>query len=94
MRNWEFVCDGLKCSMKFLDADVKRPLASASVDERNIVVFGPQESYIQSTELTNEQGDRRVCGAVGRTSGFENDAHVRFEEPSTDERTPVFRRPG
>ena len=33
--------------MKFLDADVKKPLASvtATIDEGNIVVFEPQESY-------------------------------------------------
>ena len=33
----EFVWDGRKCTMKFLDADVKRPLASvsATVDEGN-----------------------------------------------------------
>ena len=37
----EFIRDGMKCSMKFLDADVKRPLASVSaiVDEGNVVVF-------------------------------------------------------
>ena len=37
--------------MKFLDADVKRLLVSvsATVDEGNIVVFGPQESYIENT---------------------------------------------
>ena len=36
----EFIRDGMKCSMKFLDADVKRPLASVSaiVDEGNVVV--------------------------------------------------------
>ena len=27
----EFVWDGKKCNMRFLDADVKRPLASVSV---------------------------------------------------------------
>ena len=42
----EFIRDGMKCSMKFLDADVKRTLASVSaiVDEGNVVVFGQHES--------------------------------------------------
>ena len=36
--------------MKFLDADVKRPLASASanVDEGNVVVIGQHESFIEN----------------------------------------------
>ena len=46
----EFIRDGMKCSMKFLDADVKRPLASVSaiVDEGNAVVFGQHESLIKN----------------------------------------------
>ena len=37
--------------MKFVDADGKRPVSSvsATVDERNTVVLGPQESYIENT---------------------------------------------
>ena len=36
--------------MKFLDADVKIPLASVSaiVDEGNVVVFGQHESFIEN----------------------------------------------
>ena len=36
--------------MKFLDADVKRPLASVSaiVDEGNVVVFGQHKSFIEN----------------------------------------------
>ena len=47
----EFVRYGKKCSMRFLDADVKRPLASVSalVDEGNVVVFGQHESFIENT---------------------------------------------
>ena len=47
----EFVCDGKNCNKEFLDAYVKRPLISVRAidDEGNIVVFGPQESYIEST---------------------------------------------
>ena len=46
----EFIRDGMKCSMKSLDADVKRPLASVSaiVDEGNVVVFGQHESFIEN----------------------------------------------
>ena len=53
----EFVQDGKKRNMKFLDADVSRPLASviANVDEGNIVVFELQESYIENTSI----GQRR-----------------------------------
>ena len=64
--------------MRFLDADVKRPLASVSadVDEGNIVVFGPQASYVENSSAgqripMNRSG--RVCGAAGRTSGHEID---------------------
>ena len=46
----EFIRDEMKCSMKFLDADVKRPLASvrAIVDEVNVVVFGQHDSFIEN----------------------------------------------
>ena len=48
--NLEFVRDGRRCNMKFLDADVKKPLASVSaiVDEGSVVVFGPQEANVES----------------------------------------------
>lgn len=41
---------GRKCTMNFLDADVKKPLAavSAIVDEGNTVVFGAKGSYIEN----------------------------------------------
>ena len=47
---FEFVRTGKKCSMKFLGADVQRPLASvsATVDRGNTVVFGPQDSHIEN----------------------------------------------
>ena len=58
--------------MKFLDADVKRPLASVSsiVDKGNIVARGEHEHW---PEDSNEQGEWRVCGVGGRTSGCENE---------------------
>ena len=45
----EFIRDGMK-SMKFVGADVKRPLASvgAIVDKGNGVVFGLHESFIEN----------------------------------------------
>ena len=45
-----FVREGKQCSMKFLDADVKRPLAavSAIVNEGNRVVFEATGSYIEN----------------------------------------------
>ena len=46
----EFVRAGRTCSMKFLDANVKRPLASVSaiIDQGNRVVFDPYESYVEN----------------------------------------------
>ena len=46
----EFERGGRRCAMKFLDADVRRPLASvaAMVDEGNIVVFSHGESYVKN----------------------------------------------
>ena len=46
----EFIRDGRKCSVKLLDADVKRPLASVSaiVDEGNVVVIGQHEFFIEN----------------------------------------------
>ena len=42
----EFMREGKKCCMKFLEADVKRPLPSVSVivDRGSKVVLGQQES--------------------------------------------------
>ena len=45
----EFIRDGMTCSMKFLDVNVKRPLVSVSeiVDDGNVFVFGQHESFIE-----------------------------------------------
>ena len=61
----EFIRDGMKCSMKFLDADVKRPLASVSaiVDEGNVVVFGQHESFIENVS-TGVRGFQCAGGMV------------------------------
>ena len=47
---------GRTCSMKFLDADVQRPLAavSAIVDEGNTVVLGAKRAYIEN-DITKER---------------------------------------
>ena len=52
----EFKRRGRRCAMKFLDADVKKPLASVStiVDEGNKVIFGPERSYIENN-ITGEK---------------------------------------
>ena len=71
----EFVPDGQKCNMKFLDADVKRPLSSvtAIVDEDNVVVFVQQDSYIENTSTGQMIPMRRRKGvfvvAAARTDG-------------------------
>ena len=46
----DFLRADRKCSMRFLDANVKRPLASVSaiVDQGNRVAFAPQASYVES----------------------------------------------
>ena len=46
----EFIREGKKSCMRFLDADVKRPLASVSgiKDRGDKVAFGQQESYIEN----------------------------------------------
>ena len=52
-----FMMKGRKCRMKFLDADVKKPLGSVSamVEEGNTVVFsGKWGSYVEN-DLTGER---------------------------------------
>ena len=51
-----FKRNGRQCEMKFLDADVRRPLAAvgAIVDEGNTVVFSAQGAYIQN-DTTKER---------------------------------------
>ena len=51
-----FKRNGKQCAMRFLDADVKRPLAavSAIVDEGNTVVFSARGAYIEN-DVTKEK---------------------------------------
>ena len=46
----ELIRDGMECSMKFLDANDKRPLASVSAieDEGDVVLFGQHGSFIEN----------------------------------------------
>ena len=54
-----------RCAMKFLDADVKRPLGSVSavVDGGNKVVFAKGGSYVEN-EVTKEKIPMRRKGGV------------------------------
>ena len=94
----EFIRDGTKCSMKFLDVDVKTPLASVSaiVDEGNVVVFGQHESFIENTStgqripMCRRNGvfvmrlDAQPCQKAAKS--------VRFSEENANERTSVCNR--
>ena len=94
----EFIRDGMKCSMKFLDANVKRPSASvtAIVDEGNVVVFGQQESFIENVStgqripMCRRNGvsvmrlDTQLCQKVTKS--------VRFDEEDAMRKTSGFRR--
>ena len=94
----EFIRDGMKCSMKFLDADVKRPLASVSaiVDEGNVVVFGHRESFIENVSTGQRipmcrrngvfvmQLDTQPCQKTTKS--------VRFNEEDATRKTSGFRR--
>ena len=79
MRDSNSLVTARSATMKFLDADAKRPLApvSASVDKGNMVVFGPQASYMEGTifgqriPMYRRQGV--FCGAAVVTSGYEID---------------------
>ena len=57
---------GKKCTMKFLDAHVKRPLAfvRATVAEGNMVVFGAQESCVENTSTGQRIPTNRRRGVV------------------------------
>ena len=70
---WKEMCD-----MKFLDADVKRPLGSvrATVD-----VFKPQESYIERIPMSRRNG---VCVVqLDAQAGSNTTINVRLDEPNT-----------
>ena len=78
----EFVRDAQKCDVKFLDADVKRPLSSVSAD---IVVCGPQESYIENTFVGQRIPLSRRTGMfvlqLDAQAGSRKTKNVRFDKP-------------
>ena len=88
----EFIRDGMKCSMKFLDADVKRPLASVSaiVGEGNVVVFGQHESFENVSTGQRIPMCRRNGVFVMRHRTTKS---VRFNEEDAIKKTSGFRRP-
>ena len=77
--------------MRFLDADVKRPLASVSaiVDEGKVVVFGPQDSYIENISTGQRIPASRRKGVfmvhLDARAGSKVTKHVRFDGANTDE---------
>ena len=86
--------------MKFLDAGVKSPLVfvSATVDEGNIVVFGPQESYIENTSTGRSIPTSTRTGVLviqlDAQAGSRTANAVTFDEPHTNARTPFFQAAG
>ena len=94
----EFVEEGKKCNMKFLDADVKRSMASvsANLDAGTIVVFGPWESYIENTNIGWRIPMSRKKGVFVLQLDAQAESRtaeaVTFDEPNTNEITPIFRQ--
>ena len=97
--NLAFERGGRRSNMKFLDADVRRPLASVSaiVDEENVVVFGPQEAYIENTSTAQRIPKCRRKGvSVVQLDVRESQKKVESKMPDesdTHEGILVFRRP-
>ena len=93
----EFVQDGKKRNMKFLDADVRRPLASviANVGEGNIVVFELQESYIENTSIGQKRNDVFVA-QLDAQADSRTTKNVSFDETQREltsgQREPECRR--
>ena len=88
----------MKCSMKFLDADVRRPLASVSaiVDVGNVVVFGQRESFIENMSTSKRIPMCRMSGVfVMRLDAQlcqKATKSVRFSEEDATRKMSVFRR--
>ena len=86
----EFVWEGKKCNMKFLDAEIKRPLVSVSVivDEGHIVVFGPQESHVENRSTGQRIPMNRRQGVfvvqLDARAGTRSMKTVKFHEPNTN----------
>ena len=84
---------GWRCSMKFLDADVKRPLASLSaiIDEGNKGSFGSTESCMEPVTMGNTiPMCRKKCALILRLDAQPStkpSRSVTFDGPA-DEREP------
>ena len=89
----EFVADGKKCNMKIFDADVSRFLDSSSaiVDDGNVVVFRPQESYVENTStgqrISMKRKNHVLVVHLDERPDMRTTRTVRFDEPNLDERT-------
>ena len=91
----ELVRDGMKCSVKFLDADVKRPLAPVSsiVDEGNVVVFGQHESFIENVSAGQRiPMCRRIVMRLDTQPCQKTTKSVRFNEEDVMRKVSGFRR--
>ena len=70
----EVVRDGKKCHMKCLGADVTKAVGLGRGKHRRVRTAGiAHREHEHWPEDSIEHEERRVCGAVGRTSGFVND---------------------
>ena len=94
MRDWNSF--GTASNIKFLDADVQRPVASVSaIVEGNIVACGPRESYIENTSIgqripiKSSSGDAARTGSSGEGNGssrVDNKRKADGEHPEDPER--------
>ena len=104
---FEFDMKGRKCGMKFLDADVKKPLVAVSAmeDEGNTVVFSKKwGSYVENDETGERIPLERRGGTyvmILTTKKDERRAEVAMRKngemeiggmEDDEEETPVFRR--
>ena len=51
----EYIRGGMRCNIRYLAADVKRPVAAmiAIVDEGDVVVFGPHDHYAENMNTSH-----------------------------------------
>ena len=81
----EFIRDGMKCSMKFLD-------------EGNVVVFGQHESFIEhvkhGSENSNVQEEWCVRDAIGHSTMPEDDKIREIQRGRCDEEDVGFHEAG
>ena len=84
--------------MKFLDADVQRPLlsVSATVDQGNVVVFGQHESFIENVSTCQRNPMCMKNGLfmmrLDTQPGMKVTKSLRFDEEDVMRKTSGFRR--